>query len=216
MRWRWARTTSFTVWRDALLRRGLDRQAQSGVVSESIDDTSALAPISAEAPCGPDLDAEGDAEFMNFMAATEGQLPAAFFSFDRKSIDFDAALAGGEKLLARTHDVRLIVLLAKLAILNRDLGGIRASVRRSGATAGRSLGRRPSARRGWRFHRAHRATLDARRCPGRHFSAAIHAAGRDAARWRLDFSRANGRHRRSQAARERNAAQCGGDRQNSC
>jgi type VI secretion system protein ImpA len=92
-------------------------------VSESLDETSALAPISAEAPCGPDLDAEGDAEFMNFMAATEGQLPAAFFSFDRKSIDFDAALAGGEKLLARTHDIRLIVLLAKLAILNRDLGG---------------------------------------------------------------------------------------------
>ena len=60
---------------------------------------------------------------MNFMAATEGQLPAAFFSFDRKSIDFDAALAGGEKLLARTHDIRVLVLLAKLAILNRDLGG---------------------------------------------------------------------------------------------
>ena len=92
-------------------------------MSESIDETSALPPISAEAPCGPDLDAEGDAEFMNFMAATEGQLPAAFFSFDRKSIDFGAALAGGEKLLVRTHDIRLLVLLAKLAILNRDLGG---------------------------------------------------------------------------------------------
>jgi type VI secretion system protein ImpA len=92
-------------------------------MTESIDEIGALTPISPEAPCGPDLDAEGDAEFMNFMAATEGQLPAAFFSFDRKSIDFTAALAGGEKLLARTHDIRLLVLLAKLAILDRDLGG---------------------------------------------------------------------------------------------
>jgi type VI secretion system protein ImpA len=87
----------------------------------SIDPVSLLAPVSADAPCGPDLEAEGDAEFMNFMAAIEGQLPAAFFSFDRKSIDFDAANADGEKLLARSHDIRLLVLLAKLSILNRDL-----------------------------------------------------------------------------------------------
>jgi type VI secretion system protein ImpA len=90
-------------------------------MSASIDLVGLLAPVSADAPCGPDLDAEGDAEFMNFMAAIEGQLPTAFFSFDRKSIDFDAANAGGEKLLARSHDVRLLVLLAKLSILNRDL-----------------------------------------------------------------------------------------------
>jgi type VI secretion system protein ImpA len=90
-------------------------------MSETPDETSLLAPISAEASCGPDLDADGDAEFMNFMAATEGLLPAAFFSFDRKLIDFDAASAGGAKLLARSHDVRLLVLLAKLSILDRDL-----------------------------------------------------------------------------------------------
>jgi type VI secretion system protein ImpA len=80
-----------------------------------------LAPVSADAPCGPDLDAEGDPEFMNFMAAIEGQLPAAFFSFVRKSIDFDEANAVGEKLLARSHDIRLLILLAKLSILNKDV-----------------------------------------------------------------------------------------------
>ncbi|MGA2792617.1 MAG: type VI secretion system ImpA family N-terminal domain-containing protein [Roseiarcus sp.] len=90
-------------------------------MTEPIDDAGFLADVSAEAPCGPDLEAEGDAEFMNFMATIEGQLPAAYFSFDRKSIDFAAALAGGGKLLARSHDARLLVLLAKLAILNRDL-----------------------------------------------------------------------------------------------
>jgi len=85
-----------------------------------------LDPISADAPCGPDLDLEGDPDFLNFMAATEGQLPASFFSFDRKSIDFPAAFAAAEPLLKRTHDVRLYALLAKLAILNRDLAGFGA------------------------------------------------------------------------------------------
>jgi type VI secretion system protein ImpA len=92
-------------------------------MTEFIDAAGLLAPISEAAPCGPDLDAEGDAEYLNFMAATEGQLPDAFFSFDRKSVDFVAANASGEKLLARSHDIRLLVLMAKLAILNRDLSG---------------------------------------------------------------------------------------------
>ncbi len=91
------------------------------MVETSEDNT--LPPVSAEAPCGPDLDAEGDAEYMNFMAGTEGQLPAAFYTFDRKSIDFPAVFNSATKLLARTHDLRLLVLMAKLAILNRDLDG---------------------------------------------------------------------------------------------
>ena len=90
---------------------------------ETPDDSAALPPVSADDPCGPDLDLIGDSEFMNFMAATEGQLPAAYFSFDRKTIDFPAALATAGKLLERSHDLRLLVLMAKLAILNRDLQG---------------------------------------------------------------------------------------------
>ena len=90
-------------------------------MTESVDEAAFLAPVSEEAPCGPDLDAEGDAEFLNFMARVEGQLPAAFFDFDPKSIDFADALATGAKLLARSHDLRLLVLFAKLSILGRDL-----------------------------------------------------------------------------------------------
>jgi type VI secretion system protein ImpA len=90
-------------------------------MSETIDDAGFLPPVAEDDPCGPDLDLEGDPAFLNFMAATEGQLPAAFFSFDRKSIDFAAAFAGGEALLRRSHDVRLLILMAKLAILNRDI-----------------------------------------------------------------------------------------------
>ena len=93
-------------------------------MTETLEQADFLAPLSPEAPCGPDLDAEGDAEFMNFMAAIEGLLPTdSYFAFDRKSIDFPAARATGAKLLARSHDLRLLVLLAKLAILDRDVDG---------------------------------------------------------------------------------------------
>lgn len=87
------------------------------------DDEIALPPISDEEPCGPDLDLSGDSGFLNYMAATEGMLPSSFFSFDRKSIDFAATIEGGERLLERSQDIRLIAMLAKLAILNRDFPG---------------------------------------------------------------------------------------------
>jgi type VI secretion system protein ImpA len=83
----------------------------------------ALAPVSPEDPCGPDLDLDGDADFLKFVTETEGLLPANYYSFDRGSIDFPAAFATGNKLLARTLDVRLLALVAKLSILNRDLAG---------------------------------------------------------------------------------------------
>ena len=60
---------------------------------------------------------------MNFIAATEGQLPASYYAFNRASIDFSAALQSAEKLLKRTLDLRLLVLMAKLSILNRDVVG---------------------------------------------------------------------------------------------
>ena len=68
-----------------------------------------LAPISDEAPCGPDLDAAGDLDFMNFLAANEGQLPDSYFSFDRKTIDFPLAFARAAELKKRTQDLRLIL-----------------------------------------------------------------------------------------------------------
>ncbi len=83
----------------------------------------ALPIVSETDPCGPDLDLEGDPEFMNFLAATEGLLPASYYAFNRASIDFPAALQTAEALLKRTLDVRLLALMAKLSILNRDIAG---------------------------------------------------------------------------------------------
>ena len=84
-------------------------------------------PISESAPCGPDLDLAGDLDFLNFMARAEGLLPASFFSgpegraFDRSAIDLAAELKAAQPFLTRTRDLRLLVLLAKFAALNRDL-----------------------------------------------------------------------------------------------
>jgi type VI secretion system protein ImpA len=87
------------------------------------------APLGEAAPCGPDLELGGDADYMNFVARAEGVLPTTFFSgpegkpFDRGSIDFDAEFAAIGPLLVRTQDLRLLAILAKLLLLNRDLAG---------------------------------------------------------------------------------------------
>ncbi|MCO5093516.1 type VI secretion system ImpA family N-terminal domain-containing protein [Bosea sp. (in: a-proteobacteria)] len=87
-------------------------------------------PVSAEEPCGPDL--EDDLDFMNATARLEVALPASYFrrdddgrqvAFDRTSIEFPAAFAELGALLERSRDLRLFVLAAKLTILNRDVPG---------------------------------------------------------------------------------------------
>jgi type VI secretion system protein ImpA len=95
----------------------------------AIEFTTLAGPVSDEEPCGPDLDLAGDPDYMNFIARIEGLLPVTFFSgpegrpFDRTSIDFGAEFATMGPLLDRTRDVRLLALLAKLLVLNRDLTG---------------------------------------------------------------------------------------------
>jgi type VI secretion system protein ImpA len=89
--------------------------------------------VTPEDPSGPDLDSDGDAQYLNFFAGTEPLLPMSYFEvvgssgqrgrFDPKSVDFEAPFFAAKPLLARTRDLRLIVLLAKLSILNRDLSG---------------------------------------------------------------------------------------------
>jgi len=96
------------------------------------------APLSPEDPCGPDLELEGDADFLNFMATADGLLPKAFYIRNPKDPDseskpfnvkdearggFDVAsqFATITSLLGRTRDVRLLTLGAKFSILNRDL-----------------------------------------------------------------------------------------------
>jgi type VI secretion system protein ImpA len=88
-------------------------------------------PLSSESACGPDLDLEGDADFMNFLARAEGILPGTFFRrdaggererpFERGSLNFQAEISAAHQLLQRTRDIRVLVVLAKLAALDRNL-----------------------------------------------------------------------------------------------
>ena len=91
-----------------------------------------MAPVSSEAPCGPDLDAQGDADFMNALARADSLLPGSFFKSDLNSgksepfggmaaQDLQAEIKNYETLLERTRDLRLLVNLAKFSALSRKL-----------------------------------------------------------------------------------------------
>lgn len=92
-----------------------------------------IKPIAGEDPCGPDLDSEGDLNYLNFFASGEALLPMSYFDvkdangnskrFDPNSIDLAAQLEMVKPLLARTRDLRLVNFLAKISILGRDLEG---------------------------------------------------------------------------------------------
>ena len=92
------------------------------------------APLAGEDPCGPDLDFDGDGDYLNFFAQAEGILPSSFFSaedgkpFDRTTVDIDGQLGLLKPLLARSRDLRLVMMQARLQILNRDLAGFAVSV----------------------------------------------------------------------------------------
>ena len=95
---------------------------------------SLTAPVDDQDPCGPDLDAEDDDAFASFVATSEMVLPDRFFVEDHegnrrpfytddrfKDVDLGASIATGTKLLARTHDLRVLGLVAKLYIFDRKL-----------------------------------------------------------------------------------------------
>jgi len=91
-----------------------------------VDLATLTTPLSQEAPCGLDLDLEGDIDFLNFMARAEGLLPASYFSgpegqpFDRSTIDLSKEFGAAAPFFDQTRDIRLLVLLAKFAILSRS------------------------------------------------------------------------------------------------
>lgn len=92
-------------------------------------------PLSPDEPCGPDL--EDDMDFQNVVARLEVALPSSYFrrdddgrqiAFDKSSIDFNVAFSDLGKMLARSRDLRLFVLAAKYALLNRDVAGFSAAL----------------------------------------------------------------------------------------
>lgn len=93
--------------------------SRAGAESGAMDDTSLLAPIGAEAPCGPDL--EYDPAFL----ALETSLEAAFADRavgpegDSLAPDWKRIAGDASALFKRTKDLRVAVTLTK-AWLNQD------------------------------------------------------------------------------------------------
>lgn len=109
----------------------------------TIDFAALIAPAAEVGPCGPDLEAAGDADFMHLLARAEGILPSAFFVRNPREpdapsspfrwaslteVDYNAELRNIAKLLETTRDLRLLTLLAKFLILDRDLAGFAAGL----------------------------------------------------------------------------------------
>ena len=106
-------------------------------MARAVDPIALVEPLSPDEPCGPDLEAEGDLDFANVVARVEGLLPGAFFTrddegrqqpFDRSTIEFDREQKALAALLERGRDLRVLALVARLAILDRDLAAFAAAL----------------------------------------------------------------------------------------
>ena len=100
----------------------------------SVDFEALIRPVSTAEPCGSDLDADGNIDFLNYFASVESVLPQSYFRardpesgelrlFDPKMIAIDRYFTEAQAFIGKTRDIRLTVMLAKLSILNRDLTG---------------------------------------------------------------------------------------------
>ena len=88
-----------------------------------------LEPVADDAPCGPDLEAEGDDAFLDYYYDALARFPERFVDtttgeiFDRKSIDLKSEVEKIGALLARSRDLRLLVVEAQFQILGGQLAG---------------------------------------------------------------------------------------------
>jgi len=91
------------------------------------------APISDDDPTGPDLDEEGDNDYLNYTMLASGNLPARFFGpdgqpFDRSTIDLENELTTIAGFLRRTRDARLLTLDARFNALGGNIIGFSEAV----------------------------------------------------------------------------------------
>lgn len=87
-----------------------------------------MTPLSDDHPCGPDLEATDDDEFLEYYFEALAMLPERFYDsagqpFDRKSLDLKGEMAKIGALLDRSRDLRLLSLAAQLNALGGNLKG---------------------------------------------------------------------------------------------
>lgn len=83
-------------------------------------------PVSADESCGPDLELEEDKDYWIFLGSLEPMLPKSlqeYEEFGDKIVDFKSLNGAALKLLERSHDLRILIALAKLRILHGDFDG---------------------------------------------------------------------------------------------
>jgi type VI secretion system protein ImpA len=78
-------------------------------------------PVSAEAPCGIDLDADPDLQ--SFLTMAESSLPERYSEFDRKAFDAKTYIEKIDGFLKKSRDVRLLVFAIKTFALTDNLPG---------------------------------------------------------------------------------------------
>jgi type VI secretion system protein ImpA len=103
----------------------------------------ATAPVSEQEPCGPNLDARDDSEFVDYYFDAVGRLPDRYVVpgmdtgggqrtedrvFDPKSIDIPAETARIRALLQRSRDIRLLALQAQFECLAGRPAGVADAV----------------------------------------------------------------------------------------
>lgn len=90
-----------------------------------------LDPVTADQPCGPDLETTDDPEFLDYYFEAESRLPERYFTpgnpnvlggtedriFDPRSVDLKRETEAITALLRRSRDLRLLSLLARFQIL---------------------------------------------------------------------------------------------------
>lgn len=88
-----------------------------------------IKPISADAPCGPDLLETDNDNFLDYYFSVEDRMPTSYYNlatetlFDSKTIDHKAETAQIDPLLKQSRDLRLLGIEAKFQILSGRFKG---------------------------------------------------------------------------------------------
>ena len=85
-------------------------------------------PIAKQAVCGPDLDLDADADYMNVMARAEGLLPDSYFEFKKDNVNLASELDALSRIVERSHDLRVLTLIAKLLLFDRNLAAFTSCI----------------------------------------------------------------------------------------
>lgn len=107
-----------------------------------------LEPVSADTPCGPDLEQADDQDFLDYYYEAESSLPERYFTpgnatdgsedriFDPRSVELRDEMAKIAALLTRSRDLRLMGLLARFQILAGKLPDFTETVEDMAAALG--------------------------------------------------------------------------------